>query len=215
MNLRIIGRPADFAETLTSEAADYNLALSSEAVNRLVDYYDLINLWNPRLHLVATCAPGEFARRHILESLYAISHLPPHALLIDVGAGAGLPSIPCLIARPDVRGELIEASTKKSVFLREAVRKLNLSGAATIVNARYESLAAPTADALTCRALDDFPRALPRLLEWSASVSRLLLFGGASLAARLDESTRYESYLLPNSERRYLFVIKTTRADEK
>ncbi|MEJ7617441.1 MAG: RsmG family class I SAM-dependent methyltransferase [Pyrinomonadaceae bacterium] len=214
MNQQTIEQNADFAKTLVSEAADYGLTLPDETVNKLVDYYGLINLWNPRLHLVAPCAPAEFARRHILESVYAIAHLPPHALLIDVGAGAGLPSVPCLVARPDLRGELIEASIKKSIFLREALQKLNRARAAIVVNNRFESLTAPKAEALTCRALDKFSALLPRLLKWSARVSRLLLFGGPALAARLDESTPYESYLLPNSRQRYLFVIQNMRADE-
>ena len=54
--------------------------------------------------------------------LVLLKHLPANAKVVEVGAGAGLPIIPCLIVRPDLEAVLIEASKKKSVFLREALR---------------------------------------------------------------------------------------------
>lgn len=201
----------DFAQTLTNEAGNYGVALSSDIIHQLTNYYGLIQTWNPRLHLVAPCSPAEFARRHVLESLFALPYLPHNARLIDVGAGAGLPSLPCLLARPDLRGHLIEASIKKSVFLREAVRTLGLPGAVTIHNNRFEEIAAPEAEALTCRALDDFSKALPALLKWSADVPRQLLFGGQALAVKLDELTHYESFLLPQSTQRYLYLVTSNK----
>ena len=52
----------------------------------------------------------------MLESLMLLKHLPSDAKIADIGSGAGLPIIPCLIARPDLHATLIESSQKKSVF---------------------------------------------------------------------------------------------------
>src|SRR6185369_15999394 len=92
-----------------------------EVLQRLCVYYSLLTRWNPRLHLVAPCSPEEFATRHVLESLMLLQHLPHGAKIADIGSGAGLPIIPCLIVRPDLHATLIESSAKKSVFLREAL----------------------------------------------------------------------------------------------
>ncbi|MDQ3821025.1 MAG: class I SAM-dependent methyltransferase, partial [Acidobacteriota bacterium] len=99
---------------------------------------------------------------------------------MDVGAGGGLPSIPCLIARPDLRALLVESSKKKAVFLREALRALGLDERTEVIAERFEGLQHPEADCLTCRALDRFSDVFQGLLKWSELIETLLLFGGVS-----------------------------------
>src|SRR4029453_10582950 len=128
-------------------------------------YYELILAWNMRLHLVAPCSAAEFAIRHVLESLILARHLHENASMVDIGSGAGLPSIPNLIVRPDTRATLIEASPKKGVFLREALRHCGISAQANVVVARFEKAPAPEAEYVTCRALDRFSEMVPKLIE--------------------------------------------------
>ena len=52
-----------FRETLKEEAVTYRVVLTAEALDRLSQYYELLNLWNSRVHLVAPCSPEEFATR--------------------------------------------------------------------------------------------------------------------------------------------------------
>src|SRR4051794_38846327 len=111
-----------FTRSLCEHAPRFGLRLDDVAVQHLREYYELLTRWNTRLHLVAPCSPEEFARRHVLESLLAAEHLMERASVLDVGSGAGLPIIPCLIVRTDLRANLIESSKKKTVFLREALR---------------------------------------------------------------------------------------------
>src|SRR5436190_11472011 len=108
---------AEFEKAIGREAAAFDLTLSESQIQRLSDYYALVMKWNARLHLTAPCSPQEFATRHVLESLLLLKHLPPKASFIDVGSGAGLPAIPCLLARDDLTATLIESSQKKGVFL--------------------------------------------------------------------------------------------------
>jgi 16S rRNA (guanine527-N7)-methyltransferase len=185
--------------------ASYDLALSSETLTQLSDYYRLLTRWNDRLHLVAPCAPEEFATRHVLESLLLIKHLPPDAKIADVGSGAGLPIIPCLIARADLEATLIESSQKKAVFLREALNAVGRK--ATIIARRFEEIEAPAVQFVSCRALDQFTTKLPELIEWAPKGATLLLFGGDGL---LPDA---QKFLIPDSERRYLFVVNTDDAD--
>lgn len=189
--------------------------MNSETIAGLSKYYELLNAWNTRLHLVAPTSPREFARRHILESLMLLAHLPAGAAIADVGSGGGLPVIPCLIARPDLRAVLIEASPKKAVFLSEALREI-LSATdealkltrARVIAERFENIIAPAVGYITCRALERFEDMLPKLIEWAPASSTLLLFGGEGLRRQIDASGRAtKAILIPNSERRFLFVI--------
>ena len=115
----------EFDKALARHSAAFGVAPGEEARARLGDYFELVAAWNPRLHLVAPCAPAEFAARHVLESLAALPFIPAGATVLDVGSGAGLPAIPCLVMRQDSKAVLVEASQKKSAFLREALSPLN------------------------------------------------------------------------------------------
>lgn len=199
----------EFDKALARHSAAFGVSLGGEARARLGDYFELVAAWNARLHLVAPCPPPEFATRHALESLAALRFLPDGATFADVGSGAGLPALPCLVARPDLKAVLYEASQKKSVFLREAVSRLGLRGRARVLAERFERAEPPAADALTCRAIERFTEILPALVAWAARVPALLLFGGEGLRRALEaEGLTCEAVQLPVSERRFLFVVR-------
>ena len=201
-----------FRDTLDREWATYGVILKTDALDRLCHYYDLLNQWNARVHLVAPCSPSEFATRHVLESLLLLKYLPEGVSLADVGAGGGLPSVPCLIVRPDLRAFLIESSQKKVVFLREALKQAGASSNASVINERFENIVAPPVDFVTCRALDRFEEMLAHLIEWTPAKATLLLFGGEALEKQLKKlGLTTESELMPHSDGRYLFVVNKHR----
>jgi len=197
-----------FRETLESEATDYGVTLPGPALEALSQYYELLNAWNSRIHLVAPCSPQEFATRHVLESLLLVKYLPNNASVAEVGAGAGLPTLPCLIVRPDIRAVLIEASQKKAVFLREALTKTATSKQATVIAERFENVAAPPVGFVTCRALERFEEMLPHLLDWAPAKATLLLFGGKRLERRIESlGFANSAELMPKSKARFLFLV--------
>ena len=194
-----------FEQSLISNMGGFDLDLSAETVTLLGEYYSLLTRWNDRLHLVAPCSPEEFAVRHMLESLLLLKHLPQNARVADIGSGGGLPIMPCLIARQDLEATLIESSQKKVVFLREASNRLGLR--AKIVAHPFEDVPAPTVSFVTCRALDQFMRKLPAMINWAPRGSTLLLFGGETLGEQLRRANvNFEQLLIPQSEKRYLFL---------
>jgi 16S rRNA (guanine527-N7)-methyltransferase len=206
-------RVKEFSKTLELDTADYGINLSPQVIDRLAEYYTLLESWNPRLHLVAPCAPQEFARRHVLESLLLLPHLTKGARIADVGSGAGLPIIPCLIDRSDIKATLIESSKKKAVFLREALNLTSTSQSAIVVAKRFEETVTPEVDFVSCRALERFERTLPSLIEWAPPESTLLLFGGTGLRERIEESSlNFNETKIPNSDGRFLFVVQQGQA---
>lgn len=193
-------------ELLRSNLSAFKLELSTEALDGLSAYYNLLTRWNDRLHLVAPCSPEEFATRHLLESLMLLKHLPQGAKIADIGSGAGLPIIPCLIVRPDLHATLIESSQKKCVFLREALKTAGRH--ATVVARRFEDVPPPDVSFVTCRALDQFTNKVAALIEWSPTGSTLLFFGGDTLRSQLTRAKAgYQEIKVPLSERRFLFKL--------
>ena len=143
----------------------------------------------------------------MLESLLLLPHLKRNAQVVDVGSGAGLPIIPCLVARDDIQATLIEASQKKAIFLREALKTLGLNDRAHVRAERFEDLDRPEADAITCRALDRFSDMLPRLIDWAPAKAKLFLFGGDLLLPHHGSADPFETLPVPGSDRRRLFIL--------
>jgi len=202
-------RADEFSNAIIEYAPRYDVQLTADEIARLREYYELVMTWNTRLHLVAPCSPTEFATRHVLESLLALPYLSDGARVVDVGSGAGLPVIPCLIVSPDLRASLIESSPKKAVFLREALRRVGAHDPAQVIAERFEKLPASEADYVTCRALDRFMEMFSALVEWAPPTSTLLFFGGDSLREQIEKAALvYKTIRIPESERRFLFIIK-------
>jgi 16S rRNA (guanine527-N7)-methyltransferase len=191
-----------FEEVLKSNQSAFELDLGPQTLLTLSAYYSLLTRWNARLHLVAPCSAEEFATRHVLESLMLLKHLPTNAKIADIGSGAGLPIIPCLIARSDLHATLIESSQKKSVFLREALNTVARN--AVIITRPFEEVPPLDVSFVSCRALDQFIEKVPQIIQWAPPGSSLLLFGGETLRAKLSKETQV--YKIPLSERRFLFV---------
>ena len=135
-----------------------------------------------------------------------LQHLPQEAKIADIGSGGGLPIIPCLIARADLKAVLIESSQKKAVFLREALNTLGRNSA--IIAKPFEEVEAPDVSFVTCRALDQFISKVSIIIHWAPEGSTLLLFGGETLHEQLTKANvTLKRFLIPGSEKRFLFVV--------
>jgi len=199
----------EFNESVKGNAQEFRIELHAVQIERLSDYYSLVMKWNERLHLVAPCSPEEFAIRHVLESLLLLRHFPRNASIVDVGSGAGLPTIPCLLVRDDLRATLIESSQKKGVFLRETLRAVRPAGRAQLSVSRFADVPSPRADFVTSRALDRFEDILPDLVDWAPPNATFLLFAGHSVRKRIESLfSNVQVELIPQSEQRFLIIAR-------
>lgn len=60
--------------------------------------------------------------------------------LLDLGSGGGVPVLPLLVWLPALRATLIDARSKRTRFLAEAVAGLDIGSRAHVVNARVEEV---------------------------------------------------------------------------
>ena len=199
-----------FRRALVLNSAEFGVELQREHVERLMSYYELLLKWNSKLHLVAPCSPKEFAVRHILESITLLKHLPASVRVADVGTGAGLPIIPCLLVRDDLHGVLIESSQRKAVFLKEALRPIGPADRTQLIVARFEDVAPPDVTFITCRALDKFSELLPKLIDWAPRNATYLLFAGESLVEEIQRLLQVSCVQrIPHAEKRFLVAART------
>ena len=130
---------------LDAEAARLGLTLDATARSRFVRYLELVVAWRERAGLTSLRDPEAIQRRHLGESLALLVALRERSLLalgqaaevVDVGAGAGFPGLPMLIAEPALRLTLVESNRRRCDFLEAAVAALALEGV-RVVAARAE-----------------------------------------------------------------------------
>lgn len=196
----------EFITAVQTHQSAFGLDLPEDKIARLADYYEIIQKHNEFLHLVGPMSPEEFAIRHILESLMMIKHFPSGTRFADVGSGGGLPAMPCLLVRGNVKAVLIEAKVKKAKFLEEATVSLGITNQVQIENKQFEEIDISQVSMITCRALDKFTEKLPRLIKWSQR-RPMLLFGGNNLGDALKaQRVKFDAQLMPLSEQRFLFI---------
>lgn len=105
---------------------EMGLRITAEQQQKLLDYVTLIYKWNRVHNLTAVREPLEMVTLHILDSLSVLPYIDCKRLL-DVGAGAGLPSIPLAICLPELQVTAIDAVQKKVSFMRQAKAQLGLA----------------------------------------------------------------------------------------
>jgi 16S rRNA (guanine527-N7)-methyltransferase len=163
----------NFRKILLAAADQMGLVLTDTQMALFDAYRDTLLLWNSKMNLVSLQSEIDLPVRHFIDSLTLLPYLPagPRTLL-DIGSGAGFPSIPVKIVRTDLHMTLLEASRKKSSFLKEVVRKLGLQGV-SVMNGRLEKLLGkenkPSFDLIVSRATlklqDLVAQGLPLLKE--------------------------------------------------
>jgi 16S rRNA (guanine527-N7)-methyltransferase len=158
--------------------------VSTDLSAALETYYRLLATWNSKINLsglnLADPTP-EALDRLLIEPLVAARHAPTGTTrLIDIGSGGGSPAIPFALSLPGLRLLMVEAKTRKSVFLREAARALGMHDA-EVASSRFEELLArpdlhEAHDVLTIRAVRLEPRVLMSLQAFIRPGGLLFLF---------------------------------------
>jgi 16S rRNA (guanine527-N7)-methyltransferase len=177
----------EFQNRLARRARGAGLAVPPELGGKLETYYRLLASWNRKINLtgmdLAEPTP-EALDRLLIEPIVAARHVPAGvARMIDIGSGGGSPAIPFALAVPGLRLLMVESKTRKSVFLKEASRALEMQ--ADVLTSRFEALLArpelhEAHDLLTIRAVRVDPRLLMSLQAFVRPGGRIFLFRSTS-----------------------------------
>lgn len=164
----------ELKQQLKTGLSEMGLELSTAQQLLLLEYMTLLKKWNSTYNLTALRDEHKIISHHLLDSLTLLPYVKDAKTLMDVGSGGGMPGIPTAICRPDLVITLLDANTKKTTFLQQAVIELGLQNV-TVASGRVEAMHDKKVDVVTSRAfaeLHDFVALTKHLLNdngyWAA-----------------------------------------------
>ena len=118
----------------------YNERILGEKREQFEAYRALILEYNQRYNLTTILEEKDMYYKHFLDSAAGADLFKKDGKVIEVGSGAGFPSMVLKILRGDISFDLIESVGKKCEFLQVVVDKLDLKNV-HIYNVRAEDAA--------------------------------------------------------------------------
>jgi 16S rRNA (guanine527-N7)-methyltransferase len=147
----------------------------------LAIYIALLVKWNKSMNLVGPKKWQEIFSTLIVDSLYLADFLndldiPDEPLVLDLGAGAGLPGIPLRCVWQDGEYVLVESRQKRSIFMRTALNAMGLPRT-SVFNGRAENLDENMlpADVIVSRAFMPWPELLDFVKPMLSSEGRIVV----------------------------------------
>ena len=125
-------------EKIKTKFEEYNLSLTEKQLQQFEHYYNLLIEWNNKFNLTAITELDAVIEKHFIDSVLPLSNLKQQKV-IDIGAGAGFPSIPLKIMNPDIELVMVDSVNKKVTFLQAVIEVLELTNTRAI-HSRVEDL---------------------------------------------------------------------------
>lgn len=128
-------------EEFKIELNKININPTEEELKNLEIYANMLLEYNKRFNLTAITKIDEIYLKHFYDSLTLtkVIDLNSELKVLDIGTGAGFPSIVLKIFFPKLEITLLDSNNKKIMFLNDVIKELKLEGINTI-HGRAEEL---------------------------------------------------------------------------
>lgn len=223
--------PDQFVE----ELAKHNLSLSKNQVQQFKIYFKYLVAVNLHLNLTRITAEDEVYLKHFYDSITPLFVLgkvfKEKVTLCDVGAGAGFPSLPLKIVRPDLQVTIVDSLAKRLNFLKQLLAKLGI-GDVKLIHGRAEDVGQNKIyrahfDLVTARAVARMPVLSEYCLPLVKQGGYFVALKGPKAHAELQASQKalqvlggklvrsYAISLAPGEQRNLILIAKTKATPRK
>ena len=199
----------------------YNLEYDHSKIAQIIKFYDMVIETNKVMNLTNITEEKEFAINNILDCILPMKIIPVNAKVLDIGAGAGFPSIPLKIMRPDIQLTLLDSLNKRLIFLKEVCNNIGID--AEIIHKRAEEGGRDKNlrekfDIATSRAVANMNTLSEYLMPFVKVKGKMVAMKGKNGAEELKnakgaiktlngEIVKCDEFLLPNGDERTIIVV--------
>lgn len=213
-------------EEFYERLADLGYPLTEHQKKQYERYFELLVEWNEKINLTAITEKDEVYLKHFYDSIAPIiqgliGNRPIR--LLDIGAGAGFPSLPMKILFPELDVTIIDSLNKRINFLHLLAEELGLNGV-HFYHGRAEDFAQDKAfraqfDIVTARAVARMQVLSELTIPYLKVGGRLLALKASNAPEELEEAknalnllfSKVEDnlqYALPNGDPRYITIVE-------
>lgn len=203
-------------------------AIASIDMQKREQLFSLLQLLlaeNQKYNLTAIKQPSDAVYKHLIDSILPVGHLQEGAKMVDIGCGAGFPTLPMAIVRPDLSFTSIDSTAKKVNFIIMCVEKIGITNVTPICGRAEELAHMPEYrdrfDIATARAVANLPVLCELCLPFVKPNGHFMALKGrfsqeefdispAALAQLSAEGLSFEEYELQTpdaSEQRTLVTV--------
>ena len=199
---------------------------TEEIARRMGAIVEQLLIDNEKFNLTAITDPEEIFYKHILDSVLCAAALPDVAgkSLLDVGSGAGFPSLPIAAAWPDLRVTAMDATAKKCMHMNDTAAAAQISNFVAVSGRAEEfsrtKLYREQFDFVTARAVARLPILAELCLPFVRVGGCFIAMKGKTAPEELEDSIHglqklggkvedSRKYFVPGDENpRYLLTIR-------
>lgn len=202
----------------------YNIPITEENILKISKFIDIMKDYNKIHNITAITEDDDIIFKHILDSLLPIEKIPENSKILDIGCGAGFPSIPLTITNNKLNITAIDSVRKKTEFVNLVKQQLNLNNL-HVIHTRIEDFASKSDyrekfDIVTSRAVAP----LNIILEYSAPMLRnggyIYAYKGSNYLEEVNNANNalklldceleevFEYYIKEIDAKRYILKIK-------
>jgi 16S rRNA (guanine527-N7)-methyltransferase len=217
----------DISDCFVEWLSRHSIFITQHQVSIFDQYFKELIIWNENLNLTSITDRTQVYEKHFFDSLSISLFAPLTKLLklVDIGSGAGFPSIPLKIVYPQLQITIVDSLKKRIHFLEHLIEKLQLKDV-TLIHGRAEDVARDHThreryDIATARAVAKLNVLTELCLPFVKVGGIFIAMKGPSVFDEIDEAARGVEILggsrpithrlsLPNdnSERHVLFYSK-------
>ena len=213
--------PEEFYQLLKQQ----QIELTDRQQMQFERYFELLVEWNKKINLTAITEKKEVYLKHFYDSIAPILQgriKNQNIKLLDIGAGAGFPSLPIKILYPALDVTVIDSLNKRILFLNHLADELDLEKV-HFYHGRAEDFAQDKDfraqfDIVTARAVArmqilaeltiPFLKVGGRLLALKATnAPEELMEANNALSLLFSKVKENSSYQLPNGDPRYITIV--------
>ena len=214
--------PQEFYQLLSQQ----EIELTDRQKNQFERYFELLVEWNEKINLTAITEKNEVYLKHFYDSIAPVLQglIDNQELkLLDIGAGAGFPSLPMKIIYPQLDVTIIDSLNKRINFLKLLAEELELDKV-RFYHGRAEDFAQGKAfraqfDLVTARAVARMQVLSELTIPYLKVGGKLLALKASNAPEELDEAKNALnilfskvqdnlSYALPNGDPRFITVVE-------
>ena len=210
-------------EKLYKYAKELGLELDDNMLSQFRLYASELITTNKKYNLTAITEPDDIIVKHFIDSLTVLKYfdLDYGTKIIDIGSGAGFPTLPLLIAKNGMlKATFVDSVRKKLLFIESALKVCGLRG--EIIHARAEELSRNKKyrerfDVATARAVAPLNVLCELCIPFVKKGGYFIALKGQNDECDLAENAIKQlggaiesvvSYKLPNGDARSMVIIK-------